>query len=156
MVKLLKMNKEDFDKYIAHSVVEYAKEKVKAGIWAEQEAYKLSEETFSRLLPNGVDTEKQHLFNIVDGDTEARIGYLWLNIYESLNGKQAFIYDIYLFEEFQGKGYGTDTMKAIDAEAKNHNVVKIALHVFSHNKRAIALYKKSGYEDTDLIMAKNI
>lgn len=156
MVELLKMSKEDFEHYLSNAVTEYANEKIKAGTWAEKEAHKLSQETFSKLLPNGVDTEKQYLFSVVDDTTQVKIGYLWFHFFESLIGKEAFIYDIYLFEEFRGKGYGSDTMRKLEAEAKNLGIIKITLHVFSHNERAIAVYKKSGYQDTDLIMSKYI
>lgn len=156
MIKLEKMSKEDFNSYIKNAIVEYANEKVKAGTWAEKEAHKLSEETFSKLLPKGVDSERQYLFSIIDIDEQIKVGYMWFQYSESLIRKEAFIYDFYIFEQFRGKGYGTQAMNAIEDEAKKLDIDKISLHVFSHNKRAISLYKKVGYLDTDIMMSKYI
>jgi ribosomal protein S18 acetylase RimI-like enzyme len=154
MVKLEKMSKQDFDDFCSNAITEYANGKVEAGVWSEKEAHKLSEKSFNKLLSNGVDTEGQHLFSIIDADEQIKIGYLWFECSERFTGKEAFIYGFYIFEEFRGKGYGTQSMKALDDEARKLKIDKLSLHVFSHNKRAISLYKKAGYKDTDLIMSK--
>ncbi|MCR1899922.1 GNAT family N-acetyltransferase [Irregularibacter muris] len=156
MVKLEKMSQQDFGDYLSNAIVEYAKEKIKAGTWAEKEAYKLSEEAFNKLLPDGVNTEKQYLFSIMNINEQIKIGYLWFQYSESLIGKEAFIYDFYIFEEFRGKGYGIESMKALDTEVRKLKIDKISLHVFSHNKRAISLYRKVGFVDKDLLMSKYI
>lgn len=156
MVKLVKMSKQDFDSYILNAVIDYAKEKVKAGTWCEEEARDLSEKTFSQLLPQGVDTENQYLFSIMETDKQVKIGYLWFQYSQTLVRKDAFIFDFVIFEEFRGKGYGYESLKAFEEEAKKLDIEKVTLHVFSHNKRAIALYQKFGFEDTDIIMSKYI
>ena len=156
MVVLERMNKQDYDDYLPHAITEYAVQKIKAGTWVEQEAYKLAKETFERLLPNGEDTERQYLFSIIDPGKQVKIGYLWFQLSETLVNKVAFIYDFYIFEEFRGMGYGTQSLDALDDEARKLGINKISLHVFSHNKIAIALYRKVGFEDTDLVMAKYI
>lgn len=43
MVKLIKMNEADFEKYLEHAIKEYADEKVKAGTWCEQESLELAQ-----------------------------------------------------------------------------------------------------------------
>ena len=150
------MTKCDFDHYISIAVNAYSIEKVKAGTWTEDEAYILSEEAFSKLLPNDVGTENQYLYSIFDIDENIKIGYLWLGISESLIGKTAFIFDFLIFEEFRGKGYGTQSMIALDDEAKKQKINKVSLHVFAHNKKAISLYEKSGFKNTDISMSKYI
>lgn len=150
------MTKSDFDHYISIAVNSYAIEKVKAGAWTEGEAYKLSEETFNKLLPNDIETERQYLYSIFDNDKNIKVGYLWLGVNESLIGKTAFIFDFLIFEEFRGKGYGTQSMIALDDEAKKQEISKVSLHVFAHNKVAISLYEKSGFKNTDINMSKYI
>lgn len=156
MVRLEKMSKQDFNNYISNSVAEYAKEKVKAGAWAEKEAYELSKETFRKLLPNDVNTKNQYLFSIIEDNKNTKIGYMWFQYSEGLLYREAFIYDFFIFEEYRGQGFGSQSLKALDKEVTKFNVNKITLHVFSHNKRAIELYKKTGFVDTDLIMSKYI
>ncbi|MDQ7094456.1 GNAT family N-acetyltransferase [Desulfosporosinus sp. PR] len=150
------MSKHDFHDYLPNAIAEYANQKVKAGTWREKEALNLSKESFAKLLPNGVNTENHYLFSIIEPINQIKIGYLWFQCFDSLAAKTAFINDFYIFEEFRGKGYGTQAMEALDAEVRKLQVSKITLHVFSHNKRAIALYQKAGFEDTDLIMAKYV
>lgn len=156
MIKLEKMSKHDFADYVPNAIVEYADQKVKAGTWDEEEALNLSKESFEKLLPNGENTEGHYLFSIVELIKQRKIGYLWFQCFASLAAKTAFINDFYIFEEFRGRGYGTQAMKALDTEVRKLQISKITLHVFSHNKRAIALYQKAGFEDTDLIMAKYV
>lgn len=156
IVKLEKMTKSDFDHYISIAVNAYAIEKVKAGTWTEDEAYKLSEESFKKLLPNDTETERQYLYSIFDNDKNIKVGYLWLEFSENLIDKTAFIFDFLILEEFRGKGYGTQSMIALDNEAKKHKISKVSLHVFAHNKRAIDLYEKVGFKNTDIHMSKYI
>lgn len=150
------MAKSDFDHYISIAVNAYAIEKVKAGTWTKDEAYKQSEETFKKLLPNDIKTERQYLYTIIDNEKNIKVGYLWLEFSENLIGKTAFIFDFLILEEFRGKGYGTQSMIALDDEAKKHKISKVSLHVFAHNEIAIGLYEKVGFKNTDIHMSKNI
>lgn len=59
-----------------------------------------------------------------------------------------------IFEAFRGKGFGTKTLEALDILAKEMKINKIELHVFAHNKTALGLYNKVGFESTDITMAK--
>jgi ribosomal protein S18 acetylase RimI-like enzyme len=156
MIKLEKMNKLDFDDYISIAINAYAIEKVKAGTWSEEEAYKCSEESFKNLLPDGIDTEREYLYSIFDEDNKIKVGYLWVECVESLIGKTAFIFDFLIFEEFRSKGYGTQSMKALEEVARKLGICKVSLHVFAHNSTAIALYEKVGFRNTDIHMSKYI
>ncbi len=156
MVRLEKMNESDFNDYIKNAINEYAVEKIKAGTWAQEEAETLSKESFTRLLPDGVHSENQYLFSIIDVDKQVKIGYLWFQCSEKLIGKEAFIYDFIIFEEFRSQGYGTQALRALDEVVKELYINKISLHVFAHNKTALALYEKTGFIATDINMSKDI
>ncbi len=156
MVVLEKMTKQDFESYIENAVKEYAKEKVTAGTWIEEEALKLSKEAFDRLLPDGVATANQYLYSLVDTDANVSIGYIWFQLFEKLSGREAFIFDFIIHDRFRGKGYGTQSMNALEREAHTLDIHKISLHVFGHNHTAIGLYNKMGYVTTDLHMSKVI
>jgi len=49
---------------------------------------------------------------------------------------------------------GSHALTALDEQANTLGIAVISLHVFAHDPAAIALYKKIGYEVTDLHMAK--
>ncbi|MCA1055838.1 GNAT family N-acetyltransferase [Rossellomorea aquimaris] len=152
MVTLQKMNAQEFQQYLEVAVAEYAKEKALAGNWEENESLQKAKEEFSRLLPDGEKSENNYLFTIVTGDGE-RAGILWL---AKQSEEKAFIYDIKVDEDFQGKGYGKQAMKAIEDQAKEIGFNKIGLHVFGHNKIARSLYEKIGYTTTNVVMEKDI
>ncbi|MEN1969063.1 GNAT family N-acetyltransferase [Lentibacillus sp. N15] len=153
-VKLLPMNKETFKQYYQHHLKEYANEHVKAGNWEEDEAIKKAQDEFNQLLPEGLATKDHVLFSVLH--EEEQIGNLWLHIRIKNQEKQIFIYDIELDEKQRGKGLGKATMEALDDYAKSEGIKQIRLHVFAHNKRAMALYKKMGYEMTDYHMQKRL
>ncbi|MNT65069.1 putative N-acetyltransferase YycN [compost metagenome] len=75
---------------------------------------------------------------------------------EGRQGKEAFIYDFYIFEPYQRNGYGTEALAALDEEARKMNVTRIGLHVFGDNDRAFKLYQKMGYLITDITMSKKL
>ncbi|MFC3747504.1 MULTISPECIES: N-acetyltransferase [Paenibacillus] len=156
MIKLLQMDESTFQFFLSQSTREYAAEKVKSGAWDPDNALKLSQEAITRFLPSGLHTEGAYLYSVVHEDVEESIGYIWFNVTEGRGGREAFIYDIYIFEPYQGKGYGKLTMQALDEEASKMGVTKIGLHVFGQNTRAFELYKKMGYIITDISMSKEL
>jgi len=156
MVTLNSMTQQDYEKFLSHSIIDYAEDKVKAGTWAPSEAQELSRATFERSLPEGLNTLNSHLYTVVDSALDIKVGCLWIHISDSPLGRSAFIYDIAIYEDYQGKGYGTQTMSALEVEAKRLQVDKISLHVFGHNKVAFGLYQKMGYEITDISMSKSL
>lgn len=154
MVTLVPMNEQEYEIFVARSITDYADDKVKAGTWAPDEAQQLSAESFERLLPDGLNTPTEHLYSVLDTSRNAKVGDLWIHISEGPLGRSAFIYDILIYESFQGQGYGTQTMTALEEEARRQKVDRISLHVFGHNKIALSLYQKMGFETTDINMTK--
>ncbi|MBC1543137.1 GNAT family N-acetyltransferase [Listeria cossartiae] len=145
------MTTTDLEDFLSTAITDYAKEKVEAGTWAEEESLAKSQDSFNKLLYDGITTPNEYLYKIVD---EEKIGYLWFHVDETLSGKTAFIYDFVIFEAFRCKGFGTKTLAALDTLAKEMGIMKIELHVFAHNQTAIGLYNKVGFQNTDITMAK--
>ncbi|WP_379129992.1 GNAT family N-acetyltransferase [Paenibacillus sp. sgz500958] len=156
MIKLVQMDDTTFQFFLNQSARDYAADKVNAGAWDPESALTKSQEEMTRFLPKGLHTEGAYLYSVVEVETDAQAGYIWFNVTEGRQGKEAFIYDIYIFEPFQGKGYGKQCMTALDEEARQMNVKKIGLHVFGQNNRAFELYKKMGYTVTDITMSKEL
>lgn len=116
----------------------------------------LSQAEMSRYLPQGLYTEGAYLYSIVENDSHAQAGYIWFNVVEGRQGKEAFIYDFYIFEPFQRNGYGSMALTLLDEEARSMDVTRIGLHVFGDNDRAFKLYQKMGYGITDITMSKKL
>lgn len=156
MIKLVQMDESTFQYFLSQSTRDYAEDKVKIGAWDAETALRQSKEEMTQFLPKGLHTEGAYLYSVVEIESEAQAGYIWFNVAEGRGGREAFIYDIYIFEPFQGKGYGEQAMLALDEEARAMNVTKIGLHVFGQNHRALELYKKMGYIVTDITMSKEL
>ncbi|WP_432806565.1 GNAT family N-acetyltransferase [Mesobacillus maritimus] len=151
MVRLDKMNSSEFEQYLSHAIRGYADEHVKAGNWNEQEALSKATKEYERLLPDGEKTANHTLFTIRDEDKE--VGMIWLA--QRANDK-GFIYDINIWEENQGRGYGKQAMIEIEKVARKLGLKSIKLHVFGHNRVARGLYEKLGYLETSIVMEKKI
>ncbi|EIC9405682.1 GNAT family N-acetyltransferase [Listeria monocytogenes] len=145
------MTASDLEDFLSTAITDYANEKVEAGTWDEEEALAKSQDSFNKLLYDGITTPNEYLYSIISGE---KIGYIWFHVDETRSGKHAFIYDFVIFEAFRGKGFGTKTLEALDALSKEMQITKIELHVFAHNQTAIGLYNKVGFQNTDITMAK--
>ncbi|MEZ4742819.1 MAG: GNAT family N-acetyltransferase [Bdellovibrionota bacterium] len=153
---LVKMTEDDLSRYLENAISKYAHEKMKGEGLTEGEAYKISKDSYSSLLPDGIHSKNQYLFNVVEEKTEIKIGILW--IAEKANGdrKYAYIYDIEINEDHRGKGYGKKVMHLLEDKVKSMNLNSIGLHVFGHNTTAISLYEKMGYRTTNRVMRKDL
>lgn len=158
MIKLREMNDSEFQEFRIRTVKDYALEKTAAGAWREEEALDLSEKAIAALLPDGRSTKDACLYMVVDTteEKETPVGILWVQFRDGKFGREAFILDILIYEAYQGKGYGKQTLMALDEEARKQGAVRIGLHVFGHNQRAFQLYQKMGYETTDIQMVKKL
>jgi len=133
---------------------EYAAQHVRAGNWTADEAEARAAEETDQLLPQGVDTPGMLLLTAetTDGD---EIGYVWVAL-ERRHGSGAWIYDIEIVPEQQGKGYGRALLRAAEQETARLGVNSIGLNVFGPNTVARRLYESAGYEVSSLQMHKEL
>ncbi|MEO8356842.1 MAG: GNAT family N-acetyltransferase [Chloroflexota bacterium] len=150
MVKLVKMQQEDFEPYLERGIREYAEDHVRNGNWTAEESLERSRKEFQELLPDGVNSRDQFLYSIVGEENNNEIGLLWVQIKD----QKAFIYDFIIDESFRGKGYGKQALTAMDEILKSMNVESVSLHVFGDNVTAQELYRKMGFEITGMHMKK--
>lgn len=116
----------------------YAEQLMQAGLFEEEEVAKEAAimEVHSEQLE---DDKKLFYFYLALEDT--RIGYL---VY-SIKDQTAYLDAIYFEEKYQGKGLGKQVLQHFEAVLENE-VQVLKLYVFDHNKRAVGLYNKIGYE----------
>ncbi len=154
-VRLVPMNKKEFEATRAAGIKRYAEENVKVGYWSQAEALLRSEVTHAKLLPDGLRTEGHHFYKAVDAETEKCVGHLWLKV-EPGEDRKGFIYDVFIDEGERGKGYGRAMMLSLEAKAMRMKIDSLALHVFAYNDVARHLYESLGYEVKSLNMMKEL
>jgi GNAT superfamily N-acetyltransferase len=93
--------------------------------------------------------------------TEGRIaiGYLVLAFGYSLefHGRDAFVDEFFLVEEYRGKGIGKTALKYAQRVAEKHGIMALHLEVIRHNSRVVDLYRREGFVDHDrYLMTKRI
>lgn len=79
-----------------------------------------------------------------------RLGYLKVNRgsaqSETMGNEAMEIERIYLLQDYYGKGYGQVLLDTAIEVAKQLGVQYVWLGVWEHNHRAVAFYKKNGFE----------
>jgi diamine N-acetyltransferase len=82
------------------------------------------------------------------------IGYLALTFGFSFEygGRDAFIDEFFIVEEFRGKGIGKTVLQLLEPLALEAGVQTLHLEVEPHNKAGNQLYLKSGFKGNDRIL----
>jgi GNAT superfamily N-acetyltransferase len=155
-VRLVAMTQDDYDAWHDAAVAEYAMDHERSDGTTAEEALAESWREFDALLPDGPTSRGMHLFTALDALTGDDVGMIWLAERGSPERPQGFIYDIRVWPAVRSRGYGRAILAAIEPEARRLNLRRIGLHVFGHNPVAIRLYESSGYQVTDLVMAKDL
>jgi ribosomal protein S18 acetylase RimI-like enzyme len=168
MTVLTPMTPAGFAAYLQSSIVGYAEDNVAAGRWPADAALERSRQEFETLLPNGLATPDNHLFDIREGpgDDSTVVGFLWFAI-EAPRGLRsaadsaavsaavsAFVYDVGIDPAWQRRGHATRAFVALEGLVRALGAQRIGLHVFGHNSGAQALYARLGYGVTGLNMLK--
>lgn len=74
---------------------------------------------------------------------EKKVGYYYLHYTEG----KIEIDDLYVFPQYRKMGIGTEILKKCISKTN----LPIFLYVFANNKRAITLYRKLGFQVTEII-----
>ena len=95
---------------------------------------------------------------IAEDEAGERVGLLWFGVNRNLvtGEDEAWIYNITVLPEHQGKGYGKQIMSHAEELAQRSGFSVIGLMVSSHNERAQRLYEAFSYEPTNLLMRKRL
>ena len=73
-------------------------------------------------------------------------------------GRDAFIDELYIEEDYRGQGLGTQVMQQVEAEARGLNVRALHLEVDRENTRAHRLYRAQGFipRERYVLMSKDL
>jgi ribosomal protein S18 acetylase RimI-like enzyme len=145
------MSRPEFEAWLPAVIVDYAEQHAVSGSRPAEKSLELAHQEFAELLPDGVETDQQHLLvATLDGH---RIGIVWLNIPPD---GPASVYDVEVEPALRGKGYGRAVMLVAESYARSHGATTLRLHVFGGNTVARSLYESLGYETTNVMMSKSL
>ena len=154
MIRLEPMSEAEYRVYLEKLILEYAAEKVRAGNWTEAESLERSRLETEGLLPQGVQTPGNFIHKLLNENGET-VGILWYARREK-PPETIFIYDFEIHESFRRRGYASQALLALEQQVRPQGIKKLELHVFGSNVAARELYKKSGFIETNVQMAKEI
>ena len=153
-MKFVPMSKSRYAAFERASIEGYAQSNVESGRWDESDAMARAASAHHELLPNGLNTEHHHLFDLcADGE---KVGMLWVYTEPETEVASAYIYDIEIESEHRGRGLGKEAMRALEDWCHERNVKRIELNVFAFNKTAIRLYEGLDYQATNFKMQKDL
>ena len=148
------MTAQIYSSYFEAAVSGYAEENIAAGRWSRTGALERSREDFDSLLPGGLSTPDNFLFEIVEHETGEPIGFVWYAMQRAHGSCAAYIYDLELLAEHRRKGHAVRALRLVESLAASAGATSIGLNVFSNNPGALALYRKLGYAPTNTNMRK--
>jgi ribosomal protein S18 acetylase RimI-like enzyme len=155
VTRLEPMDQAAYDTWRRVTAREYADEKVAAGVWLPADALERSEGEFQRLLPEGRLTAGHQIRSMID-ESGQRVGQAWYVAEDRPIGRVVFVYDIAVEPEHRRKGHAQAALRAIEDDARALGCIGVQLHVFGGNTGARELYRKAGYEETDVMMLKRV
>jgi len=156
MTVIVPMRVEIYTPYVENSVAAYAADNVTSGRWPAEGALERSQADFETLLPQGLATPDNYLFEIQSSEGGQTVGFLWFAVEQKHGIRSAFVYDVEIKEEYQRQGYAQAAFEALELFVRSLGLTRIGLHVFGHNPAAQALYSKLGYGVTGISMLKNL
>ena len=153
MTTLRPMQVETYSAYVESAIKGYAEENVAAGRWPRAGAIERSRENFESLLPRGLDTPDNFLFEILE-ERGLIAGYVWYALERKHGACGAYIYDLEVKPEHRRKGHAYRALKALELVAAEAGATSIGLNVFANNIVAQSLYQKLDYAPTNFNMRK--
>lgn len=128
-------------------------------VLSESERKQLDKEKWTKQILEVFDRlsrrETDRIF-VAEDESHAFLGYLWIgeggNMMTGL--KHGYVYDIFVKEEFRGKGIGRILVEKSESYCRERGYSRILLMVSVSNQAAISLYGKMGFKAEQTYMAK--
>jgi len=134
----------------------YAHDNVASGRWSAEDALALARAETERLLPQGIATPDNHLFEIREPHSALTVGYLWAAALNRGVKKVGYVVQLLVLPEFRRQGHARVAMQEFEAIARELGFDTIALNVFASNAAAQALYRSLGFAMTSMSMHKEL
>ena len=151
------MSVEEFSKFVEKSAPRYARDVARSRNFLFDEGLQLARKQFSELLPEGMATPSNYFFTVRDANTGARAGDLWFAVRDAGTQRStAFLFEIFLEEEFRGRGFGTELLHFFEERAQALGARELGLNVFAFNPGAQRLYERMGWTVQSSFMRKSM
>ena len=155
-LRLRPMSPDEFGPWRNFATEEYAAETQRNMLISAEAAREKADGDFLRSLPDGLSTPG-HWVNVAeDADSGERIGILWHGPGFRGDPGTAWLFDIWIEEEFRGKGLGRELMLLLEDEVRSLGKNRIELNVFGENERARSLYGSLGYSEMSRQLFKEL
>jgi len=151
---LTPMSAESYARFLDTAIPGYAEHNIAAGRWPAEGALARAQADYDKLLPQGLDTPDNYLFEIRDAHSDRVVGSLWVALLDRSGVRSAYIYEVEIQAEERRRGHAKRAFKALEPIARTWGAPSIGLHVFANNAGAQALYASLGYAVTGLNMQK--
>lgn len=155
MSTLRAMTSREYASWLAQAIAGYAEDKVASGQWSPSASLERSTKEHAELLPQGLSTQDNYLYSIVDRNDRA-VGALWFAVKTKFNAPIAYVYNIEVDPGHRRRGHAHRALVALEHEVRRLGLAGVALHVFGHNTAAQALYAKLGYTPTNISLYKSL
>ena len=154
MIILTPMRAQAFEPFAEDAIAAYAADNAQSGRWPRSSVLARSRAEFHRLLHQGLQTPDHFVYEIQHHPTGEPIGVLWFAIVESGDLRSGYVYSIRIKPEYRGRGYAKAALDLIEKFAVSQGLASLALHVFSFNTGAQALYRSIGFGISGMNMFK--
>lgn len=134
-ITLTAMPSASFHAYREASAAGYAMDNVASGRWPEDGALERSYKDFDQLLPLGLNTPDNYIYDIWS-KTGSKVGVNWFAVVTKNAIKSAFVYDVEVKAEFRRQGHARAAFEALEPIVRALGLSSIGLHVFGHNLAA--------------------
>lgn len=152
-VKLIPKSKEEQDHFLEISKQDYIGALMKAADLDSASAEISAKKSFERSFKEE-DGVKHLFFSVFDDEQNKTVGGLWFTLNHLKS--RAFLFQILIYDQFQGKGYGKRAMSLLHSYCKEQGMNEVSLSVFGFNKIALGLYENQGYDVKQSIMRKRL
>ena len=156
MTKLVRMREESFERFFELTVRSHAEDNVASGRWSSQDAEPQARAGAARLLPQGLATKGNDLYELQLPASGETVGYLWTAAVDRGVKKIAYINQLFILPEFRRQGHARRALHAYEAMARQGGFDSVALNVFGSNTAAQTLYRSLGFAVTSIGMHKEL
>lgn len=114
------------------------------------ERFTFHEETARRALKDILNNDSFGKIYLIKWGDEV-VGYIVITFGYSLefHGRDAFVDEIFIWEEHRGKGLGKKALSFAEAVCRWHNIKALHLEVERVNVKAQEVYRKVGFKNHD-------
>jgi len=126
MTALVPMQPEAFAAFLEIASAGYAADNVASGRWLDHEALQLARAESEALLPNGVATPDNYLFEILADPGGPSVGFLWFAALARGSRRVAYLYQLEVHPPFRRCGHGLAALALLESIASDLGLSAVA------------------------------